>query len=109
MKKSFLLATILLTSILLTFSQKKELTIEDAVSKQWRSLYPTHINGIEAYDENDFTYVKDYKELILISKNKKEDKTIVDLKEINEAITLAGHKKLNIFLTGLILGLAQIS
>ncbi len=93
MKKLFLLSTILLTTILFSFSQKKELTIENAVSGQWRELYPEHINGVKAYTENNFTYVKDYKQI----KDLKSDKTILTLEEINSAIVETGNKEIKYF------------
>ncbi len=93
MKKLFLLSTILLTTILFSFSQKKELTIENAVSGQWQEFYPKHINGVKSYAENDFTYVKDYKEI----KDLKSDKTILTLEEINSAIVATGNKEIKYF------------
>ena len=97
MKKTFLLTTILLTSILFTFSQEKKLTIEDAVKGQWREFYPEHLSGVSPFMENDFTYVKDYKEIKLISKNKKDDKTIITLSDINDALKNLSYKEIKYF------------
>lgn len=97
MKRLYFLTLILLSSVLISFSQEKKLTIEDAVSGQWRQFYPKHLNGIKAFKSDNFTYVKDYKEIKEISKSKKEDNTIVSLKEINSAMATIGKTELKYF------------
>ncbi len=79
------------------YSQKKQLTIEDAVTGQWRQLYPEHIQGVKPYSDNDFTYVTDYKEIHLMNKTGKDIKIITDLKELNTALKDAGHKESKYF------------
>ncbi len=97
MKRLLLIITIILSSVLFAVSQKKQLTIEEAVTGQWRQLYPKHIQGIKPYSDNDFTYVTDYKEIHLMNKNGKNIKMITDLKELNSALKEAGHKEIKFF------------
>jgi len=97
MKQIFFSLVIIFSTTLFSFSQKKELTIKDAVSGQWREFYPEHINGIVPFGSNSFTYVKDYKEVLMFSKTNKKDKTIVNLEQINSSLKYAGHKDIKYF------------
>ena len=90
------IALILFVSLTLV-SQNKKLTIEDAVTGQWRQFYPEHLSGVQAYGENDFTHVKDYNELILMNKSGKDVKILIDLKQINEVLKSEGLNELKYF------------
>ncbi|MCF6365148.1 MAG: S9 family peptidase [Bacteroidales bacterium] len=95
--KRLLFTTIFLSSVLFSFSQNKKLTIEDAVTGQWRQFYPEHINGIQTYAEDNFTYVKDYKEIILINKKGISTKSLVSLEQINSALKETGNNEIKYF------------
>lgn len=97
MKRFFLTFILLMTSVIFVSAQKKQLTIEDAVAGQWQQLYPEHIQGVKAYSENDFSYVSDYKEILLINNKGEKNKIITDLKEINAALKESGNKQLKYF------------
>ncbi len=97
MKKIITLTGILLVATFILSAQKKQLTIEDAVSGQWRQLYPEHIQGVNAYSDNDFSYVKDYKTILLMNKSGKNIKTLTELTDINTALKEAGHNELKYF------------
>ncbi len=97
MRKILLISAIILGTFVFSFSQKKNLTIEEAVSRQWQQLYPKHIQGVKPYSENNFTYVKEYKEIHLMSEKGKDIKTLVNLEELNTALKEAGHQELKYF------------
>jgi dipeptidyl-peptidase 4 len=94
--KNFILTLFLLLSFF-GFSQKKELTIEDAVIGQWRKFYPEYTAGVNPYSVDDFSYVKDYKTIYLMNKSGKEIKVLTDLTEINNALKAEGLNEMPYF------------
>lgn len=78
----FPVLSVLLWSTILQ-AQDKQLTLEDAVINQQRDLAPESLDGIMPYGENDFTYVKDYSQIIKISGDQGEQETIYNLGNIN--------------------------
>ncbi len=97
MKKiSFLTILIFLLSFT-SFSQTKKLTIEEAVAGQWRELFPEQLSGVQPFGENNFTYVKDYKQIFQINQATGEDKEIANSDQINEALVLISAEKIPYF------------
>ncbi len=75
----------LLSFTFVGFAQQKKLTIEDAVIGQWRQLYPTYLNGLDWRNDNEFTQVIEWKQIV--SENVKTGKK-------NTVITLEGFNKI---------------
>jgi dipeptidyl-peptidase-4 len=94
--KSYILSVFIFISII-GFSQKKELTIEDAVTGQWRQFYPEHLSGVQAYSFDEFSHVKDYKTVFLMNKSGKEVKILTDVNEINNALKKDGINEIPYF------------
>ena len=97
MKRFFLFAVLFFNILFVSAQEKKQLSIEDAVTGQWRELYPEHIQGVMPYSDNDFSYVTDYKKIHLMNKSGKDVKIICDLSGINDALKEAGHSQLKYF------------
>ncbi len=97
MKRIYLSIIVLVIISLHANAQKKELSIEDAVINQWRNLYPETVKGVQAYSDDDFTYVTDYKEIRLMNKKGKDMKIICEISELNKALTEAGDSALKYF------------
>ncbi len=97
MKRIYLSIIVLVIISLHANAQKKELSIEDAVINQWRNLYPETVKGVQAYSDDDFTYVTDYKEIRLMNKKGKDLKIICEISELNKALTEVGDSALKYF------------
>ncbi len=97
MRKKYFLSAIGILFSLIILGQNKQLTIKDAVSGQRLQFSPEHLSGIKPYGDDNFTYVKDYNEIILILQNPEEDKVIASLKDINDAIDSVNKEKLKHF------------
>jgi len=97
MKKFLPISLLLLLISFSGISQKKELTIEDAVIGQWRQLAPKSLSGVQAYGEDGFSYVKDYKEINLISESGIAVESIIKLEDINIALKEGGYIEIKHF------------
>ncbi|MDD2385601.1 MAG: DPP IV N-terminal domain-containing protein [Bacteroidales bacterium] len=98
MKRTVLLAiSLLLLSTQLSFSQTKELTIDDAIVGVWREYYPEYIRSAQFRpDTKMFTYIED---TVLIEKsiNLKKETNLIDLAKINSVLLDATKKELRHF------------
>ena len=68
--------TLLILCFLLGFSsfaQQKELTIEDAVIGRWRQFYPEDMMSVEWRNNEHFTYVKAWTELVQMGVKESEE------------------------------------
>jgi len=81
---------LLLASTTQLFSQKKQLTIEEAVIGQYRELYPKYINNIRWKDANGFTYVKDYNSLWYEKTKQGKAESLFTLDQLNGMYHKAG-------------------
>jgi len=92
MKKNFLFLLISILAISATFAQNKQLTIDEAVSQQYRQFYPDHYTGVQWQGEtNNFIYIKDWSELYSNNVKKDDKKLLCDLSDINKELKNAGE------------------
>lgn len=96
MKKRFILTAFSIFFTILTYAQDK-LTLENSGYGAWRQFYPEHLSGIQAFGNDEFTYVKDYSEIIKIDKSGNISEQIINLEKINEAVVPAGGVQLKYF------------
>jgi dipeptidyl-peptidase-4 len=97
MYKRFIIIFFIIAFSADSFSQNKQFTIEQAVGGQWREFYPEHILGVQAYSNNEFTYVEAYSKILLMNEKGKNIKTIADKDEINKALKSIGHNEIQYF------------
>ena len=97
MKKGFILSAFAILFSILTYAQEQKLTIDNSVYGAWRQFAPVQLSGIQPKGNSDFTYVKDYTEIYKISKTRKDNELLLNLKEINEALKLIGVEELRYF------------
>jgi len=92
MKKNFLFLLISILTISVTFAQNKQLTIDEAVSQQYRQFYPDHYTGVHWQGEtNNFVYIKDWSELYSNSVKKDDEKLLCNLTDINKELEKIGE------------------
>lgn len=95
MKKFTLLLTVaLLVFSQISFAQNKMLTMEDAIVGQWRHLYPEYIFGTWQPESHNFIQKK-AGILTCIEAPSKEEKTILTLQQLNEALVKAQLDTIN--------------
>jgi len=68
----------------------KELSIEDAVIGQYRSLYPEYKVNIRWKDASKYTVVKDYKNIEISKVGSKKSKVLFSLDQLNAMYNKAG-------------------
>ncbi len=88
-KITLLLIACLLVSIG-SIAQQKKLTIEDAVIGRWRQFYPEDMMTVKWRNNENFTYVKAWVELVQISVNESGEKSVIKLDEINKTLKKDG-------------------
>ena len=94
MKKTFLFAFLALILFNYCFSQKT-ISLEQIFTD--RNVYPKQISSLKQHiDENYFTYINDYNELVKIDA-KGVEKTIIGLSDLNSALTEIGVEKIKRF------------
>ncbi len=87
MKKNFLFLLISILTISVTFAQNKQLTIDEAVSQQYRQFYPDRYTDLTWQGETDnFVFIKDWSELYSNNAKKDDEKLICDLTDINKEL-----------------------
>ncbi len=92
MKKNFLFLLISILTVSVTFAQNKQLTIDEAVSQQYRQFYPDHYTGMQWQGEtNNFVYIKDWSKLYSNSVKKDDEKLLCDLTDINKELKNVGE------------------
>lgn len=79
----FLVLPALLWSTILQ-AQDKQLTLEDAVINQWRSLAPESLDGVMPYGDKDFSFVKDLSSVYKVSGETGEKEDLYSLGELNQ-------------------------
>jgi dipeptidyl-peptidase-4 len=91
MKKTIFLFIGLFLSISI-FAQNKQLTIEEAVLGY--HLYPERINGLKWRNEQTYTYVEKWSQIVQENIKTKEKTTIVKLEELNRAMQSNGIREM---------------
>ncbi len=88
MKKISIL-TLLFVSLSIAFAQKKQLTIEDAVSGQIKFLYPDYKIGLKWHAQTDnYTFVSDdYSAIMQSSPKSKKDEQFIGLDDVNSILS----------------------
>ena len=90
MIKSFLNICLVVITLTLTHSsiaQKTELTLDDAVSQQYRKFYPTSLAMFSWVPDTDcYTYLESYQKLMKASVRKTEAKEILSIQQLNEKL-----------------------
>ncbi|MFM8242649.1 MAG: DPP IV N-terminal domain-containing protein [Crocinitomicaceae bacterium] len=86
MKKVFLFSLILIGFT--SFSQKKELTLKDAVMQQWRSLRPDYVNNFQWIPGTDsYSYLsKNWQTLYLSSVDSEKEMEALTIQQFNESM-----------------------
>lgn len=80
-----LFLSFLLTSLIFTATSQKDLSIEEAVMGQYQQFYPEHVFGFSWVPETDnYSYLKQYTNLMYADVKKGEDKKILTIQEVNE-------------------------
>ena len=90
MIKSFLNICLVVITLTITHSsvaQKTELTLDDAVSQQYRKFYPTSLAMFSWVPDTDcYTYLESYQKLMKASVRKTEAKEILSIQQLNEKL-----------------------
>lgn len=88
MKKIFLFSFVL--GVFSSFSQKKELTLKDAVMQQWRSFRPDYVNNFQWIPGTDgYSYLsKNWQTLYLSSVNSEKELEALTIQQFNETMKL---------------------
>ena len=68
----------------------KEITIEDAVTGQYRSFYPEYLVNIRWKDSNNYTSINEYKEIEITKIGSKKSKVLFSLDQLNAMYNKAG-------------------
>jgi hypothetical protein len=86
MKKVFLISFILVGFT--SFSQKKELTLKDAVMQQWRSFRPDYVNNFQWIPGTDsYSYLsKNWQTLYLSSVDSEKEMEALTIQQFNESM-----------------------
>ncbi|MBM3430514.1 MAG: S9 family peptidase [Bacteroidetes bacterium] len=86
MKKVFLISFILVGFT--SFSQKKELTLKDAVMQQWRSFRPDYVNNFQWIPGTDsYSYLsKNWQTLYLSSVDSEKEMEALSIQQFNESM-----------------------
>lgn len=78
-----------LLSVLIGFSaqsQQKKLTIEESVYGKWRKYATENRDNIEWKDNLNFTYLKDWTEIVNVNSKSNQEEKVISLKEINSIL-----------------------
>lgn len=86
MKKVFLISFIIVGFT--SFSQKKELTLKDAVMQQWRSFRPDYVNNFQWIPGTDsYSYLsKNWQTLYLSSVDSEKEMEALTIQQFNESM-----------------------
>ncbi|MCO4813247.1 MAG: DPP IV N-terminal domain-containing protein [Flavobacteriales bacterium] len=70
-----------------SFAQKTELTLDEAVSQQYRKFYPTSLAMFSWVPDTDcYTYLESYQKLMKASVRNTEAKEILSIQQLNEKL-----------------------
>lgn len=90
MIKSFLNVCLIVVSITVSFyasAQKTELTLDDAVSQQYRKFYPKSLAMFNWVPNTDcYTYLEGYQKLMKASVRKTKAQEILSIQQLNEKL-----------------------
>jgi len=92
--KNTLLLLMFLAFGLFAYGQEKELTIEDAVVGRWRQFYPQDMMNLKWRDNTRFTFVKNWTEIVEGDVKAADEKSILNLDELNTILEKNGIDKL---------------
>ncbi|MBN2893726.1 MAG: DPP IV N-terminal domain-containing protein [Bacteroidales bacterium] len=97
LKFNLILTAILLLSTL-SFSQTKELTMEDAVWNQWFSLYPEDLSQIQwKGDSYQYTYIEDWSTIYVADIKDDKPEKLLTLFDVNKKLIANGLKEIKYF------------
>ncbi len=92
--KQLLLITIIFLSTITSFSQNKNLTIDEAVMSQWRELYPSNYRNLQWQgNSSNFTF-QDYNTIYQQSVSKADSIILLTLKALNQSLRIEGYDTL---------------
>jgi len=90
MIKSFLNICLVIVSLTLpysSFAQKTELTLDEAVSEQYRKFYPKSLTVFSWVPDTDcYTYLQNYQKLMKASLGETDAKEIISIQQLNEKL-----------------------